>query len=225
MIDEAIADPDQAERAESVRAYLVALRGGAPFLSSADARLLLGWLDQGVPVALILGALDQVAEQRRQRRSRGRMSLNSARKAVEKRWGGLVSAPPPPPGQVATAALVAWVEELERGHGADPRVAALVADARVALGRAEGAHALIEQLAGCCRRFHDALWEHDPDEQAALRQAAADELAPLQESLGAAVFADLVEDAARSRLRARWPRVCASELWDRLPSTGELAGR
>ena len=38
--------PDPIEAAaEEVRAHLVALRGGAPFLSPGDARLLLRWLD------------------------------------------------------------------------------------------------------------------------------------------------------------------------------------
>ena len=37
--------------AEEVRAYLVAVRGGAPFLSAADGRLLIHWLEQGFSVA------------------------------------------------------------------------------------------------------------------------------------------------------------------------------
>ncbi len=48
--------------AEIVRAYLVELRGGAPFLSSRDGRLLLVWMDSDVPVALICQALEELSE-------------------------------------------------------------------------------------------------------------------------------------------------------------------
>ena len=48
-----------AEEAEEVRAYLVNLRGGAPFLSGADSQLLDGWLTDGVPVAVIMASMDR----------------------------------------------------------------------------------------------------------------------------------------------------------------------
>lgn len=41
------------EAAEAVRAYLVSVRGGAPLLSSADARLLYGWLREGCGSAIV----------------------------------------------------------------------------------------------------------------------------------------------------------------------------
>ena len=75
-------DQELSARAEEVTAYLVTLRGGAPFLSGADGRLLVRWLDQGVPVPTILTALDQVAERRRKRRTRSRLSLNAAKGVV-----------------------------------------------------------------------------------------------------------------------------------------------
>ena len=54
-----------AAMAEEVRAYVVAARGGAPFLSAADGRLLVRWLESGISVARILAAVDEVAEKRR----------------------------------------------------------------------------------------------------------------------------------------------------------------
>ncbi|HMV67604.1 MAG TPA: hypothetical protein PKA64_12195, partial [Myxococcota bacterium] len=47
--------------AERVRRHLVAARGGAPFLSPTDADLLVGWLESGVPVPTILGAIEAAA--------------------------------------------------------------------------------------------------------------------------------------------------------------------
>ena len=51
-----------ADKAEEVRAYVVAVRGGAPFLSAADGRLLVQWLERGISVGRILAAIDEVAE-------------------------------------------------------------------------------------------------------------------------------------------------------------------
>ena len=47
-----------ADAAEEVRAWLVTARGGAPFLSGADGRLLVSWLEAGVSVADLLRAID-----------------------------------------------------------------------------------------------------------------------------------------------------------------------
>ena len=73
------------EKAEEVRAYLVAVRGGAPFLSAADGRLLLEWLEQGFSVARILAGVDDVAEKRRKKMTRGRLTLSACRRTVEGR--------------------------------------------------------------------------------------------------------------------------------------------
>ena len=60
-----VKDPQSLQnKAEEVRAYLVAIRGGAPFLSAADGRLLVRWLEQGISVARILAAVDETAEKR-----------------------------------------------------------------------------------------------------------------------------------------------------------------
>ena len=215
-------DP-MAEAAEQVRAYLVTLRGGAPFLSSADARLLLGWLDQGVPVPLILGSLDRVAERRRQRRSRGRMSLTSARRTVEKAWGtpqpgvGLRALGP------AAAALDAWLDAV--AEPGDPAVAGLVTAARDRVAEGGALEALIADLGAACRRFHAAQWQADPARQEALVLAARGDFASVKDKVSDAVFADLVAEAARGRLRARWPLVSAAELWDRVAESLAAADR
>ena len=83
--------PSLAVQAEEVRAYVVAVRGGAPFLSAADGRLLVGWLEGGVSVARILAAVDEVAEKRRKKRTRGRLSLTACRRSIEGKKGAKTS--------------------------------------------------------------------------------------------------------------------------------------
>ena len=61
--------PKYQEKAEEVRAYLVQIRGGAPFLSGADGQVLIRWLDDEIPVPAILSAIDSVCERRRAKRA------------------------------------------------------------------------------------------------------------------------------------------------------------
>ena len=70
--------------AEQVRAHLVQLRGGAPFLSPVDSQLLLEWLEAGVPVALILRSLEKAAAKRAARRTRAPLTLNGLRRTLKK---------------------------------------------------------------------------------------------------------------------------------------------
>ncbi len=67
-----------------MRAHLVALRGGAPFLSPSDAWLLVQWLEAGVSVGDVLLALERAAEARRRRRSRIPLTLGAAKRHLGK---------------------------------------------------------------------------------------------------------------------------------------------
>ena len=73
-----------AAEAEEVRLYLVTLRGGAPFLSGRDGRILLEWLENGWSVAQISSVMDQVAEDRARKRCRSRMTLSACKTHLEK---------------------------------------------------------------------------------------------------------------------------------------------
>lgn len=206
------AHPDAvlADRAESVRAYLVAVRGGAPFLSSADGRLLLSWLEQGVPVPLIQSAIDDAAERRAKKRLRSRLTLRSCRKQVEARWG----AGPAPPPQAEVGPLQAWLEEVAVGG---PSVAAFVSAAGARIEEGGDIEALVGDLAEACRRFHEASWRAlPPSAQDQHRAAAALDLDALRDHVKPAVWTELVEEAARGRVRRQWPLVCASAVWDRV---------
>ena len=73
---------DLRQQAGEIRDYLVEVRGGAPFLSAADAQLLLDWLEQEIPIALIYAAIDRVSARRRKKRVRSRMTLKACKGEV-----------------------------------------------------------------------------------------------------------------------------------------------
>ena len=232
-------DPDlaaHAAAAEEVRAYLVAIRGGAPFLSGADARLLVDWLGQGVPVPVILGCIDRTAEKRRRRRARSRLTLARCKSEVRKTWGSPGSrpsgeeeqaAPSAAPSQLARA-LAGLAESLAAEPPEDPGLAVHHAELLTALralsGRAdlELEPAATEAIA-LCRRFHEAAWDAASDRDAVLAEARA-ELAPLEASLDARTFAALVDESARARLRGRIPGVSADRVWDTLTAAVTARG-
>ena len=215
-------DQDLSAQAEAVTAYLVTLRGGAPFLSGADGRLLVRWLDEGVPVPTILTALDQVAERRRKRRTRSRLSLNAAKGVIKKAIGeaeipSAAPAPGPDRGALARArdAYAGALAAMAVDAAAEPLRAALVAGVRAAPTTAPDAAATA--VIAACRQFHDARWAALPaPERAALEARSRATLAALSDTVDAAVLGDLIEEAARDALRARTPLVSAREAWTRL---------
>lgn len=207
--------------AEEVRAYLVTLRGGAPFLSGSDGRLLVKWLDGGVPVPTILSALDIVSERRRKRRAKSRLTLGAARREVSKAVGAAGPTPTDPVAANSRAldlAREAFMSELAAMPGADAFPDAL--DALTdAVAAAEGTDAadMATQIISACRHFHEASWAGLSElERETLRQEAQETLAGLANSLDAAILSDLIEEAARNALRARFPLVSAREAWARL---------
>jgi len=215
-------DQELSARAEEVTAYLVTLRGGAPFLSGADGRLLVRWLDQGVPVPTILTALDQVAERRRKRRTRSRLSLNAAKGVVKKAIGAApepVAQPSPGPDRGALGAardayadaLAAMVLPPEAEGLRGPLVTAVRA------APTDSVDTVATAVIRACRQFHDARWASlAPAAREALEADCRGALSTLADTVDAAVLGDLIEEAARDALRARTPLVSAREAWTRL---------
>jgi hypothetical protein len=194
-------DQAAAARAEEVRAWLVQLRGGAPFLSSADGKLLADWIEAEIPVPTILRGLEEVAERRRARRSRKPFTLLSCRTAVEK--------------QAARGAGWRLPADLARAlcpEVPDARAAEAVAELAALTGADPAARA--EQALAVVRRFHARVWDELGDERAVLLAAAAEELAELAEPLGEAGFARACEEVARDRVRARYPSLSATRVWE-----------
>jgi len=210
-----LTDPAAMEAdAEVVRAYLVQLRGGAPFLSGADGRLLVRWLEAGVPVAHILYALDKAAERRRKRRQRGkparsRLTLSACRSAIEKQ----AASPAPPAG----ADIGPWLSELRamsvdvQLHEAKEILVASVA--RISSGAPEP---MARQAIEACRAFQAATWIAAEAEADSLKAGAKAQLSALEDILDQAAFTAAVEEVARDTVHARFPLVSAKVVWDRL---------
>lgn len=195
-------EPGPEDAAEEVRAWLVQLRGGAPFLSSADGELLSTWLEAGVPVVTILRGLEAVGERRRAKRTRTPFTLRSCKATVE-RLAGRKSAWRVPVDLAAALApeVVAPV---------DP-VAALLAELRALEGSAE---ARADRACVLLRQFHQQVWDGLGDERNALITAAEEELAPLREALGAEAFRRACEEHARDRVRTRYPTLTVARVWE-----------
>lgn len=199
------------ESALAVVDHLSSLRGGGLFLSGVDGVLLVDWLESGVPPALIAVALERVAERRRKRRVKSRLSLGSCKGEVKrlcKRGLPTSLAGPPASPAVQVPVVPAGSPELEQ----------LAASAQRELdGLPGGDAATVSDLAmAIVRRFHEACWLAAQDEHPALREAAAAELTDFQGSMDPTHWAEAVEEAARDLLRQRFPRLSAVAVWDRL---------
>ena len=179
----------RADDAEAVRAYLVELRGGAPFLSSRDGRLLLGWMDAGVPVAFICQALDRAAEKRRTRRVKTPLSLRNASTAVKK-WQG---APEPVSAGPMEPLARMWRE------GGELRAA-----------EALGSATTLQEVVAVARQELARLWE--AADRPALEARAAEELRDLK--LDERALQAAIEEVARDLLRQDHPLLSASVIWD-----------
>lgn len=189
--------------AAQVVSHLVALRGGAPFLSSLDSRTLYLWLSGGVPVTMILRALEDAAERRQKRRVKAPLSLQAAKASLKALRAAPPPAPPPPE---------AWRLYLERlAADGDP----LYAEAAARLGalRGEG-DALARQALEVCR----ALWVEafERAEPAPLRAQAIAELGEHLDGLDEHERERVIEEVARAAHRRAWPMLSAGRIWDSL---------
>lgn len=205
--------PDAWRRgAEEVREHLVMLRGGAPFLSSADTLQLVRWFDEGVPVAAILRALDRAWEARRRKPSRLPLGLRQARRHL----GAVARRPPSPAPDAASAPLAplaTLARQLAAGDPASARLLAL-AEALDALD-ADDPDALARGALAAIRAFRERVWEDTPESgREAARASARDELGDLLDGLDEATSRSLVEEGARARVLAPYARLDATAVWD-----------
>ena len=200
------------EAAEEIRAHLVALRGGAPFLSSDDAGLLVQWLEDDIAVPTILRALERAAEAGRKRRRRVPLRLSHAKRHLHKPTRGALAKPPPPGDPHPLAPLAEALEA--QAAGGDPRAGALsdLAGRLIALDRSDP-EALLRAALGALRSFFLHAWEALSDEERAEHLAAAREVFTDLEAEGATLEA-AIEAHARDRLRSHYPLLTAATLWD-----------
>ncbi len=205
---------DAAAAAAQVAAHLVMVRGGAPFLSGADARLLTEWIDEELPVAGILACIDAVVERRRKRPATSRLTLSACKAEVKKLRQRLGAAstgarPPAPPPGGGWAALAAAVAESPAPDGPKNALVATILDHERSGTAPDAALAL-----AAVRAFELAVWE--ASDQDALRAAATAELGAVLAVVRPRQRAELVEQGARDLLRRRWPALSAAKICDLL---------
>ena len=178
---------------DQVVRHLVMLRGGGAFLSSRDALQLVTWLDEGHPVDAILDALDRAAEARRARRSRVPLALKHAKRHLER----TATVVPPQHPLLETMSMVAAADEhreaMLRLRG---RLMRLLEDRTVQ--PAQGVEAM--------RAFFEDAWSGlGSAKRDALLFDAKQNLGDLLTGLDASTCSTLLEETARSRLRAGYP--------------------
>ncbi|MEZ4321191.1 MAG: hypothetical protein R3F61_27195 [Myxococcota bacterium] len=182
-----------------MRAHLVYLRGGAPFLSPADALCLVGLLDRGVGVPAILAALDRCVLSRRKSRARRPLTLTAAKVHLGKPPLGPPAFGPSPgaPLDPVRAAL----EQLE-----DPAAHEL-ADALGSVAT-EVPEDLVVSAVAVCRDHQERRWAGLSDAERADRLAvAAETLGDIANLVDADTLRLLAEEVARETLRNEWIRL------------------
>jgi len=211
--------------AEEVRAHLVLLRGGAPFLSPADASLLEEWLSSGVPVSQILSALECAAEARRKRRSRRPLTLRHARRHLEKTP---VSATPTlsSPSTSSAHVLQRFAKELLQHHASRTEESGIQILSNTLLTLPDhDRDRLVREASKLFRAFLTNQWESLD------RQTREDELAKAREELSGlsthmteSALATAVSEVARDRLRQQYPLLCTTQLWNAISESSLHGG-
>jgi len=210
-------DETLAGQAEDVRCYLVELRGGAPFLSGADTDLLHGWLNDGIPVALILASIERVAARRRKRRIRSRMSLTSCRRELRKLVGlrdkevvcgdGLTRLA----GEISSS-----ITDSRLLPARDVLVNKLIS---IDANREEDSETRARKGSAACRCFHQQMWAAISSDHKELLAAAEIELTALKNLLDDTEWSACVLQVARDYVRSQYPLVSAQEVWERIHSS------
>lgn len=196
-----------AAQAEEVRAWFVELRGGAPFLSSKDGRLLIQWLEADLPVSAIFLAIEKVAARRQARRTRTPFHLDDCEATLKKLVKERTSQPRATPDLARAMASppvdLSEAEALLLGQ-------TLTQLSNIPEGPAE------DRARAACRivqGFHSALWELYRPQHPQMIEAAAKALEDLAALLGNGL-ARAAEERAKEQLRQRYPALSATRIWE-----------
>ena len=208
--------PHHQEKAEEIRAYLVHVRGGAPFLSGADCRLLTTWLDEDISILAITTAIDRVAEKRRAKRVRSRLSLNNCKGTLKKVLGKKTkpSKELKPIVHVGLNGLAQRIQELALSDDLQLHQNKLVTQLIELSQKNTPIQERAEKAIGFCRIFHEKLWENSVDQHEDIRMEAEKELESLRALLGTQHWREMVEEVMRDKVRSRYPLISAQSIWN-----------
>ena len=204
------------EKAEEIRAYLVHVRGGAPFLSGADCRHLTTWLDDNISILAITTAIDRVAEKRRAKRVRSRLSLNNCKGTLRKVLGKKTkpSKELKPIVHIGLHGLAQKIQELNLPDSLHSHQKTLVQNLASLSQKPETIQEKAEQAIGFCRMFHEKVWESHVDQHEQLRTVAEKEIESLRPLLGMQHWREMVEEVMRDKVRSKYPLISAQSIWN-----------
>lgn len=212
--------PDYINKAEEISAYLVMVRGGAPFLSGADCHLLIEWLDDDIPLSTILSTIDRVSLKRRSKRVRTRLTLKACQGTLNKALGKPKAKKPAQ--KQSLSGIEKWLSEI-KGLRLAPALRhphqLLLKNCTTHIhnqkySATDCASALITE----CRIFHDTVWQESMEERMELETKAEQELAHLSSLLRGRAWKDALEEVMRDHVRSRYPLVNAQAVWDAINS-------
>ncbi|TVQ91381.1 MAG: hypothetical protein EA397_10000 [Deltaproteobacteria bacterium] len=198
------------EAAEVIRAHLVSLRGGAPFLSPIETQTLDEWLQGGLSVPVILEALEAVADSRRKSPRKTPFTLDSAKRRLT-----TLSARVEQPRSAPRAHPLSDLASQIRASALDDRQGEALRALASSLCElpADDPHQLRELATPLIAAFHEKCWQSQMDSvrEARLTRARED-LQDLEALLDPDTFERSVEERARADLRRAYPSVTVTAL-------------
>ncbi len=198
--------------AELVRAHLVMVRGGAPFLSAIDSKLLISWLDNGVPVPLIIASIEEVAAKRTKSRITTPMNLNKVKSTVNRQLKRDLSPKATKNKRSAVESTISAPDLfLQLFQSSDPLHRAAGEKLMAIQHESKNKINLVLQIA---REFHESAWNQC--DQPELKKAAAKELEPFVDMMSEDRWEQAVEEIARDTLRKKTPQLTAAILCEAL---------
>ncbi len=213
--------PEYRESAEQVSNYLVSARGGALFLSGADLRLLMEWLDAEIPIPAILASIDQVATRRREKRVRTRLSLSGCKSTLNKIL--YKKSPNLKESKTVTTyseALHLWSVKIRDSLTEE---SLLVFEQRLFAQRLDqlakkntSREHISVNVIEWMNEFHDLAWSQYGCQQYDWIEVAELELQNLKKLLTAVRWTEAVEEVARDRLMQLFPYMQAQYMWSTL---------
>jgi len=172
------------------------------------------WLEQGISVARILAAVDEVAEKRRKKRTKSRLTLTSCKRSIE---GKGASSPPaitaPATDEVTLTDYATELATMEIHPSLQGEREKLVA--RIGSLRGSAEYVATEAVAAC-RAFQEAAWTAASSQRTAIRTQAERELSALKNTLKPEILEAYIEEVARDIVSRQTPLVSAKAVWDRV---------
>ena len=199
--------------AETVSEYLITLRGGAPFLSGADCRLLVQWLDDDIPAPAILSALERVALRRRAKRVRSRLSLNATKGELRKLLGKKEEPQKKRSSSHVFSILHQRIINSIQENTEYLELQRSIAHQLIAIDPKQDEKIITEEAISLIASFHQQAWENTNDRIELLEQAES-EIEMMKSMIPPQRWNELVEEIARDHLRSRFPLFSAQMIWD-----------